>query len=396
MKYDFTTVIDRTNTKCSATGLPVSGCAVEEGFSLIPMWVADMNFATAPSVIENIKERLAHPIFGYFSVPQEYYDSVIDWQKRRNGVEGLTKNDIRYENGVIGCLCTALAAFTLPNEPVLMHSPCYTGFSNIVRGAGRKPVYSELVQDEEGIWRMDYEDMDKKLKKHRIHFCIFCSPHNPTGRVWEKEEIEKAMEVFKNNDVIVFADEIWSDLIMPGYKHIPTQSVSEDAKNRTIAAYSPTKSFNLAGLICSYHIVYNSYLRDTLRRQNDLGYYNQMNLLSLHAQLGAYNEGEEWLDELRQVLGNNVDYFYNFFKEKYPTITMSKTQGTYLFYVDFGQWCKDHNCTIEDILKAAVRVGVLFRDGTAFGVPNTLRINVAVPFEVLKDALNRLEKYVLI
>ena len=173
-------------------------------------------------------------------------------------------------------------------DKILLHAPTYVGFTHALGDAGYHLILSQLTQDEDGIWRMDYEDMDKKLKEHSIHFAVFCSPHNPTGRVWEKWEIEKAMEVYQANDCVVVSDEIWSDLLLDGHKHIPTQSVSEDAKNRTIAVYAPSKTFNLAGLVGSYHIVYNKYLHDRLLKQSSLSHYNSQNVLSMHALIGAY------------------------------------------------------------------------------------------------------------
>lgn len=249
MKYDFTTIMDRVGKDAIAVDVANMGNAFgprDEAFDFIPMWIADMNFGTVPTVQEAIGERLAHPAYGYFMTREEYYQGIINWQKKRNAVEGLTKEAIGYENGVLGGLVSALNAFANPGDSILVHSPTYIGFTGSITGAGYKIVLSELKQDEAGIWRMDYEDMDAKIKKNKIHVAVFCSPHNPTGRVWEREELEKAMEVYKNNDCVVISDEIWSDIILNGNKHIPLQSVNEDAKNRTIALYAPSKTFNLA------------------------------------------------------------------------------------------------------------------------------------------------------
>ena len=239
MKYDFTTIMDRTGKDSIAVDtIPIPGAEIQPGYSKIPMWVADMNFATVPTIQQAIIERVQHPAFGYFRPTKEYFDSIIHWQKVRHDVEGLTEEAIGYENGVLGCVSAAVQAFTSVSEAVLLHSPTYIGFTGTMKNAGRRIVHSQLYQDENGVWRMDYEDMDRKIKENNIHVAIFCSPHNPTGRVWEKEEIEKAMEVYRKNDCIVISDEIWSDLILTGHHHIPTQSVSEDAKNRTIAVYA--------------------------------------------------------------------------------------------------------------------------------------------------------------
>lgn len=402
MKYDFTSIMDRRGKDAIAVDLPgnvpAGGFAPggpKEGFDLIPMWVADMNFPTAPSIIEAIQKRLSHPAFGYFATSDEYFDAIINWHKERKGVEGLTKEDIGYENGVLGGLVSALNAFASHGDPILVHSPTYIGFTNSIEGAGYKIVHSLLKQDEEGVWRMDYEDMDAKIKSNKIHVAVFCNPHNPTGRVWEPEEIEKAMEVYKANDCIVISDEIWSDLILEGYYHTPTQSVSEDAKNRTIALYAPSKTFNLAGLIGSYHVIYNSYLRDRVVASSSKCHYNSMNVLSMHALVGAYRkEGAEWVDELRQVLSGNVAYAYDYIKEHFEGVNLSKPQGTYMLFLDCEEWCKKHGKTVDELLKAGWDVGVAWQDGRPFHGEYCIRMNLALPLSRVQEAFRRLDEYV--
>ena len=197
MKYDFTSLLNRSGHDAIAVDqIPIPGAEVKEGFSRIPMWVADMNFPSLPTIQEAIHARVNEPHFGYFNLPDEYFDSIIRWQNERNGVEDLPREAIGYENGVLGCVASAAAAFTSPGEAILLHSPTYIGFTGVIENCGRKIILSDLVQDENGVWRMDYADMDRKLKENNIHFAIFCSPHNPTGRVWERDEIEKAMEIY--------------------------------------------------------------------------------------------------------------------------------------------------------------------------------------------------------
>ena len=396
MKYDFTTVIDRRGRdSIAADVIPVKGAKVREDLAPIPMWIADMGFATAPAVQEAIAKRMEHPVLGYFPASKEYFDSIISWHKRRNGVEGLTEEHIGYENGVLGCVTSALNAFTSAGEAVLVHAPCYIGFLHVLEDLGRKIVFSNLKRDHEGIWRMDYEDMDQKMKEHNIHFAIFCSPHNPSGRVWEKEEIEKAMEVYAANDAVVVSDEIWSDLVLPGRKHIPTQSISEDARKRTIAVYAPSKTFNLAGLVGSYHIIYEKYLRDKVNRQGAITHYNSMNVLSMHALIGAYSEGgEEWLEELRQVLQENIDFAYDFINENFEGISLAKPQGTYMLYLDCSEWLKRFGFSMEDLLLAGASVGVIWQDGRAFGMDNTIRMNLAAPHSQIVEAFERLKNFV--
>ena len=399
MKYDFTSILDRRGKDAIAidmVGAPGSAYpAPRDGFDVIPMWVADMNFPVVPTIQEAMIRRAQHPAFGYFLPQEEYFDAIIRWQERRNGVTGLTKECIGYENGVLGGVASALAAFAAPGDKVLLHSPAYVGFTKTLKNAGYQAVHSPLKLDGEGIWRMDFEDMDAKLKKHHIHAAIFCSPHNPCGRVWERWEIEKAMEVFAANDCVVISDEIWSDIILEGQKHIPTQMVSEDARNRTVAMYATTKTFNLAGLVGSYHIIYNKYLRDRVEAQAGKSHYNEMNVLSMHGLIGAYSaDGEEWVEELRQVLTENVNYGYEFIKKNCPGIQVGRPQGTYMMFLECSQWCAAHGKTLDELLQAGWDVGVAWQDGRMFLEPCGIRMNLALPFSRVKEAFDRLEKYV--
>lgn len=399
MKYDFTTIYDRHGMDALAVDAMGDGHAPDlpkEGFDAIPMWVADMNFATVPTVQEEMIKRIQHPLFGYFPASEEYFDSIIRWQKIRNGVDGLSREHIGYENGVLGGVISALGAFAVPGDSVLLHSPTYVGFTRCITDSGFHIVHSPLKKDENGVWRMDYEDMDAKLKANKIHVAVFCSPHNPCGRVWEKWEIEKAMEVYRANDCVVISDEIWSDLILPGNHHTPTQSVSEDASNRTIAFYAPTKTFNLAGLVGSYHIVYDKYLRDRLISKAEKTEYNSMNVLSMHALIGAYRpEGYEWVDELCQVIDGNMEFACNYIREHFEGVRVSRPQGTYMLFVDFEGWCQKTGKSMDQLIKAGWDVGVAWQDGRPFHGEYCIRINLALPLSRVKEAFDRLNKYVI-
>ena len=397
MKYDFTTLLDRRGRDSIAADLVPWDVRPEPGFSTIPMWVADMSFPTAPPILEAIQKRLEMPNFGYFDLPDAYFDAIIRWQSRRNGVTGLTKTDIGYENGVLGGVSSAVQALTAPGEPILLHSPTYIGFTHTLNGLGRKIVLSPLRRDENGIWRMDYEDMDRKLRENRIHLAIFCSPHNPCGRVWECWELEKAMEIYAANGCTVLSDEIWSDIVMPGHSHIPLQSLSDDARQRTIAFYAPSKTFSLAGLIGSYHIIFNSVLRDRVRRISDATHYNDCNVLSLHALLGAYSPaGEEWVDEMRLVIDENLRYACDFIAAHFPGVKAMRPEGTYMLFLDCGDWLRAHGCSLRELAHRGVRAGVIWQDGEAFHAPDSIRMNLALPRALLIEAMSRLEKYAFI
>ena len=399
MKYDFTSIMDRHGMDAIAVDAPgapgFSITAPKEGFDLIPMWVADMNFPTVPTIPEAIIRRTQHPAYGYFAPRPEYYDAIIRWHKLRNGVEGLEAKHIGYANGVLGGVVSALNVLCSRGDNVLLHSPTYIGFTHSLENNGYNIIHSPLYIDEEGIWRMDFADMEKKIVDNKIHAAIFCSPHNPCGRVWERWEIEKAMEIYKKHDVYVISDEIWSDLIRIGHKHIPTQSVSEDARQRTVAMYAPSKTFNLAGLVGSYSIVYNSWLRDRMEKEASLSHYNAMNVLSMYALLGAYqDEGYEWVDELRTVITGNVDYACDYIARHFEGVQVCRPQGTYMLFLDCTAWCETHGKTIDDVQKACYDVGVAVQDGRQFHGACHLRMNLALPLTRVQEAFRRLDKYV--
>ena len=393
MTYDFETVFDRRGRDSIAADIVPWDVAVDEGFDPIPMWVADMSFPTAPPILEAMRRRLDNPSFGYYLLSDAYYDAIISWQRRRNGVEGLEKEHIGYENGVLGGVSSVLQALTAPGEKILVHSPTYIGFTHVAENIGRTLVHSPLVRDGDGVWRMDYADMDAKIKQYGIHLVILCSPHNPTGRVWEREELERAMELCRENGCIVISDEIWSDIIMPGFHHIPTQSVSEDARGRTIALYAPSKTFSLAGLIGSYNIIYNKYLRERVVRQSSLSHYNSCNVMSMHALIGAYSpEGEEWCDEMCRVVDGNLSCACDFIAANFPGVKVFRPQGTYMLFLDCADWCAEHGVSIGELQRRGVKAGVIWQDGEAFVLPDSIRMNLALPLSRLKEAMERLKK----
>ena len=402
MNFDFTTMPDRAGMDAlavDAIGAQVSWAAAptapKEGFTKLPMWVADMNFMTAPCIPAAIIKRAAHPLYGYFIPRDEYYGAIIRWHEQRNGVTGLSRGDIGYENGVLGCVSTAIQAFTAPGERILLHSPTYIGFTHVLEDTGRAAELSPLKKDADGVWRMDFEDMDARLKKNRIHLAILCSPHNPCGRVWTRGELEQAMEVFRRNDCVVISDEIWSDILLNGHRHIPTQSISDDAKNRTIAVYAPSKTFNLAGLIGSYHIICDSYLRDRVRRQSAMSHYNAMNVLSMHALIGAYQpEGYAWVDELCAVLSKNINYAVGVIQREFGGVEVSKPEGTYMLFLHCEEFCRRHGLTIDELIRKGWDVGVAWQQGAPFHDEWGIRMNLALPYAQVVEAFDRLRAYV--
>ena len=398
MKYDFTSVLDRRGKDAiavDAVGAPNSQYpAPRAGFDIIPMWVADMNFPVCPAIQEYMIRRIQHPTFGYFSPREEYIQAIIRWQKDHNGAD-IRPENIGYENGVLGGVVNALNVLCSKGDKVLVHSPTYVGFTNSLTSNGYHIVHSPLKQDDQGVWRMDFEDMEKKLIDNKIHTAIFCSPHNPCGRVWERWEVEAAMALYKKHDVFVISDEIWSDILLTGSRHIPTQSVSEDAKMRTVALYAPSKTFNLAGLVGSYHVIYNKWIKDRCDKESELCHYNSMNVMSMYALMGAYGpEGCQWAQELCQTITGNAVFALEYIKTHFAGVTVSKPQGTYMLFMDCGQWLEAHNKTMDELLKAGWDVGVVWQDGRAFHGQTHIRLNLALPLSRVQEAFARLDKYV--
>lgn len=393
MQYDFTSIMDRRGMDALAVDAPPG--LPKEGFDVIPMWVADMNFPTVPTVPQAIIQRAQHSAYGYFDPRKEYFDAIIRWQREQNGVQGLEKEHIGYANGVLAGAVSALNVLCSRGDNVLIHSPTYVGFTHILENNGYHIVHTPLVKDEAGVWRMDFADMERKIVANKIHAAILCSPHNPCGRVWERWELERAMELYKKYDVFVISDEIWSDLILADHVHIPTQSVSEDAKMRTVAMYAPSKTFNLAGLVGAYSIVYNTWLRQRLEKEMSLSQCNSMNLLSMYALMGAYTqEGQQWLKELRQVLRENTRFACDYIKANFTGVSVSQPEGTYMLFLDCTGWCEKNGKTVDDILKACYDVGVALLDGRRFHGPCHLRLNVALPMSRVQEAFRRMHQYV--
>lgn len=402
MKFKFNQMLERHGKDAIAVdGLgTVPGMSPDkpkDGFDAIPMWVADMNFATAPSIQDAIIERVKHPAFGYFTPTDEYFNAIINWHKDRKNVTDIKPCHIGYENGVLGGVISALNVFCSKGDKVLVHSPTYIGFTMSLVNNGYNIIHSELIKDENGKWVMDYEDMEKKIVDEKISATIMCNPHNPTGRVWTKDELKKAVDIFEKHNVKIVSDEIWSDILLNGSVQTPTQQVSPYAHENTVALYAPSKTFNLAGLVGSYHIIYNEYLRNRILKESSLPHYNDMNVLSMHALIGAYSKtGNEWTDELKEVISKNVNYAYDFIKDNFKGVSLSKPEGTYMLFLDFEEYCKEKNVDVGEILKKGWDVGVAYQDGRPFNGKYSIRMNLALPFEKVKEALDRLKKYVIL
>ena len=409
-KYDFISIMDRRGRDAYAVdGVGKNRWRIEpqppkDGFDFIPMWVADMNFPTCPAVTDAIIERAKHPAFGYFEISDEYYDSIIRWRQNSpsDGRDVMPHRDLKrehigYENGVHGFVTSAVRVLTRPGESILLHSPNYVGFRSDTWAQGRKCVFSPLKMDVQGIWRMDLDDMARRIEENDIHVMIFCSPQNPSGRVWERSELEAMTEMLEAHSVDVICDEIWADLTFEGHPHTPLQDVSPYAREHVLAAYAPSKTFNIAGLIGSYHIIYNDELRKQVTEQGSLTNYNEINVLSMHALTGGYSKtGREWLNELNRTLEGNGAFALDYIRQNLPGIKAAKPQGTYMMWLDLSGYLETSGKSLDEILHAGWDVGVGWQSGVLSEGPSHIRLNLASPLSRIQEAFRRMKEYVFI
>ena len=387
MKYNFNEKIDRSNNH-SAKWEEMGNKFISN--DLWPMWIADMDLKTAPVIIDAMREKLEQGIFGYVYRPASYYQSAADWIERRFGYKIDAKTLIN-SPGVVPTLSILVRLMTKADEKVLIQSPVYYPFSAVVKENNRELVVNNLVKDETGYYTIDFEDFEKKVSDEKVTLFILCSPHNPVGRVWKKEELEKMSELCLKYNVRVIADEIWRDIIMPGHKHTPAASVSKEAEYNTITCFSPTKTFNIAGLQASFVTLPREeewkMLDEELGRL-DVKRNSPFSLVGFEA---AYTKGEEWLEELLIHLDGNMDYVINFVKENIPEVKVRKPEGTYLMWLDFsalGMTKEELSMFMQKDAKIALDDGFWFgENGAGFE-----RMNIACPRYMVEEGMKRIEK----
>lgn len=387
MKYNFNEKIDRSNNH-AAKWEEMGNKFISN--NLWPMWIADMDLKTAPVIIDAMREKLEQGIFGYVFRPASYYRSAADWIERRFDYKIDAKTLIN-SPGVVPTLSILVRLMTKEDEKVLIQSPVYYPFSAVVKENNRELVENKLVKEETGYYTIDFEDFEKKVSDEKVTLFIMCSPHNPVGRVWKREELLKMSELCLKYNVRVIADEIWRDIIMPGYKHIPTASLSKEIEHNTITCFSPTKTFNIAGLQASFATLPREeewkMLDEELGRL-DVKRNSPFSLVGFEA---AYTKGEDWLEELLIHLDGNMDYVINFVKEKIPEVKVRKPEGTYLMWLDFSalEMTKEElSMFMQKEAKIALDDGFWFGDaGAGFE-----RMNVACPRYMVEEGMTRIEK----
>ena len=389
MKFNFNGKVDRSKNH-AAKWEEMNGKFGSN--DLLPMWIADMDIKTAPEIVEAIKEKADQAIFGYVYRPASYYETAAAWCEKRFGYK-IDPKTLIHSPGVVPSMNMLVKMLTKEDEKVLIQIPVYPPFAASVKTGKRTLVTNELIKDENGYYTIDFEDLEKKLSDEKVTLMILCNPHNPVGRVWKKEELQKIGNLCVKYNVRILADEIWRDLVLPGYSHTPIASLSREIENITITCFSPTKTFNIAGLQASFAVFPRE--EEWKAFDNELGEMDikRNNPFSLVGFEAAYNHGEEWLSELLAHLDGNAQYVVDFVKERLPEIKTVKPEGTYLMWFDFNGL----NITPEEITDMLIKdAKVAMNDGASFGANGKgfARMNIACPRYMVEDAMARIEKAV--
>ena len=389
MKFNFNEKVDRS--KNHAAKWEEMGAKFGSN-DLLPMWIADMDIKTAPEIVEAIKEKADQAIFGYVYRPASYYETAAAWCEKRFGYK-IDPKTLIHSPGVVPSMNMLVKMLTKEDEKVLIQIPVYPPFAASVKTGKRTLVTNELVKDENGYYTIDFEDLEKKLSDEKVTLMILCNPHNPVGRVWKKEELQKIGDLCVKYNVRILADEIWRDLVLPGYTHTPIASLSREIENITITCFSPTKTFNIAGLQASFAVFPREEEWKAFDNELDEMDIKRNNPFSLVGFEAAYNHGEEWLSELLVHLEGNAQYVADFVKERLPEIKTVKPEGTYLMWLDFNGL----NITPEEITDMLIKdAKVAMNDGASFGANGKgfARMNIACPRYMVEDAMARIEKAV--
>ncbi len=378
-KYDFETTVDRRGTNSLKWD-------VADGE--LPMWVADMDFRTAPEITEAITERAAHGIFGYNIIPDEWYDAYRYWWGTRHGLD-IPREWLIFCTGAIPAISTAVRKLTTPAEKVLVEVPIYNTFFNSIENNGRYPVMCPLIY-EDGEYRRDFDALEAALSDPQVTLMILCNPHNPTGRIWSRSELARVGELCRAHHVTVISDEIHCDLTDPGFDYVPFASVSDVCREISVTCVAPTKAFNIAGMQSAAVIVPNEALRHKMWRGLNTDEVAEPNTFAVGVAIAAFTRGGQWLDELRAVIADNKQAVYDFMRRELPSVRPVISHATYLAWLDISSLTHD-----------SVKFAAFVREKTGLFVSNGaqyrghghdfLRLNLACPRKTLDDGLARLK-----
>lgn len=389
-QIDFNRIIDRRNTNSLKYDFAKRRGMREDA---LPMWVADMDFAVPGEVLEALHERTRHGVFGYSEVQESYFEPLQAWMKNRHDWE-VERRWLVKTPGIVYAIAMAIQAYTRPGEAVLIQQPVYYPFHEVIEDNDRVLVDNTLILGADGKYQIDFADFEQKIIAHKVKLFLLCSPHNPVGRVWSREELLQIARICIRHDVIVVSDEIHQDFVYEGSRHYVFADICEEIKERVILCTSPSKTFNLAGLQVSNIFIPNRELRHKFRKRIDASGYSQLNTFGLTACEAAYRHGREWLDELLVYLKDNISYLRNYLAERIPEIKLVEPEGTYLLWLDFRDFSRD-DAQVERLVGSKAKLWL--DSGRMFGSAGAgfQRINIACPRAVLEQALSQLENALL-
>lgn len=384
--YNFNEKIDRSKNHAAKWS------EMKEKFGrddLIPMWVADMDIKTAPEILEAMREKLNQEIFGYVYRPDSYFKAATNWCDKRFGYK-ISDKRLVHSPGVVPSMKLIVKMLTKENDKIMIQTPVYPPFSAAVKDNGRVLIENRLKREENGRYTIDFDDFENRLKNDDIKLFIMCNPHNPVGRVWKKEELEKMAKLCLKYNVRILADEIWRDLVLLGYKHIPMASLGKEIEDITITLFSPTKTFNLAGLQASFVDFPRENERkefETIMSDMDMKRNNAFSIVAFEA---AYTKGEKWLEALLKHLEENIEFVVDYIKNKIPNIKVYRPEGTYLIWLDFTE-SGIESAKLQEFLVNKARVAM--NAGESFGESGKgfARMNIACPRYMVEESLKRLE-----
>ena len=379
MNYDFDTILDRKNT---------SSVKWDYFDTELPMWVADMDFKAAPEITEAIIDTAEMGVYGYTMIQDKWYEVYIDWWKQYD--TKLEKDWLKYTTGVIPAISTVIRKLTSKGDKVLIQTPVYHVFFYIIEDNEREVIENKLIYKDKQ-YSIDFDDLEEKLARDDVNLMLLCNPHNPIGKIWSKEELERIGQLCRKHDVVVVADEIHGDLTDPGRKYNPFINISGECRDNTIMTIAPTKTFNIAGLKTAAVCIPNTNLREKIFKAIDMDCINDPNIFAINGTIAAYTKGDEWLNQLRQYLYDNKQVLDDYLKNNIPEIELVPSDATYLLWID----CSRLGIQGEDFCDFLnKKTGLLLSPGVQFGKVGEqfVRINIACPRKLLLDGLDRLKR----
>lgn len=383
MKYDFDKTIDRRATNSYKWDSAPEG--------VLPMWVADMDFRTAPAIIDALQKRVAHGIFGYTRVPDAYYDAVTSWFSRRHGWD-IDREWIIYTSGVVPAVSAVIKALTVPGDKVIVQTPVYNCFFSSIRNNGCEIVSNPLRRTTD-TYEMDFDALERCAADPRAKVMLLCNPHNPAGRVWTPDELTRLGNICLRNGVTVVADEIHCELVYQGFKYTPFASLSDAFLHRSVTCVSPSKAFNIAGLQIANIVAFDNDLRSRIDKAINMNEVCDVNPFGVAATIAAYNEGEEWLNQLVDYLHGNYEAMAEFCRRELPEFPITRLEGTYLVWMDCSSLGMPSDALEHALLEDA---RLWLNAGTMYGAEGEgyMRWNIACPRSVMLDGLNRFLNFV--